>query len=300
MIFNSVIILFLIMIVGFVIRKAGVLNEQLNKGLSGLLINVTLPFMVIASFNMEYDSELMMKALKILVYSILIHVILYFVSYIFFFKFKKDKQAVLRFTTTFSNTGFMGFPILGSIYGPIGVFYASIFNIPFNIFIWSLGVMLFTGKSDIKTIRKTVINPALIAVIVGVIIFRFSIKLPIPVIKSVKMIGDITTPLSMIIIGSMLAEMRIKDIFSDLSIYYGAIIRLVVIPVVIYYALKMFGVDEFIVGICVILEAMPAAVITAIIAEKYEGNAIYASQNVFITTVLSVITIPAVILVLGL
>lgn len=300
MIFNSVIILFLIMIVGFVIRKAGVLNEPLNKGLSGLLINVTLPFMIIASFNMEYDSELMMKALKILLYSILIHAILYFVSYIFFFKFKKDKQAVLRFTATFSNTGFMGFPILGSIYGPIGVFYASIFNIPFNIFIWSLGVMLFTGKSDIKSIRKTVINPALIAVIIGIIIFRFSIKLPVPVTKSVKMIGDITTPLSMIIIGSMLANMKIKDIFSDLSIYYGAIIRLIVVPTIIYFVLTMFGVDELIVGICVILEAMPAAVITAIIAEKYEGNALYASQNVFISTVLSVITIPAIILVLGL
>ncbi|WP_298836616.1 AEC family transporter [Clostridium sp.] len=295
---NQVIVLFIIMAVGFYAKKRKFLNSVVDKGLSELLLNITLPFMIITSFNIKYQAAMGSNARKIFIYSFLIHISLIFISRIFFSKFPINKQQVFRFITIFSNVGFMGYPVLESIYGGIGVFYAAIFNIAFNILVWTVGVMLFTGEKDFKSMRKALINPALIAVFIGLILFVFSIKLSAPIENSLKLVGATTTPISMIIVGSMLAEMRLKDAFSDLSVYYAAVIRLLIVPMIVYIVLKIFKVDELLLTICVILQAMPAAVMAPIIAEKYGGDRLLASQCVFITTIVSGITIPIIILFL--
>jgi len=295
---NQVIVLFIIMAVGFYAKKKKFLNNVVDKGLSELLLNITLPFMIITSFNIKYEAAMVSNAQKILIYSFLIHISLIFISKLLFFKYPKNKQQVFRFITIFSNVGFMGYPVLESIYGGIGVFYAAIFNIAFNILVWTVGVMLFTGEKDFKSIRKALTNPALMAVIIGVILFVFSIKLPISIETSIKLVGATTTPISMIIVGSMLAEMKFKDAFSDISVYYAAIVRLCIVPMIVYVVLKLLKVDEMLLTICVILQAMPAAVMAPIIAQKYGGDSLLASQCVFITTIVSGITIPIIILFL--
>lgn len=297
-VFDQIIILFLIMMLGFFIRKKNIINDDITKGLSELLINVTLPFMIISSFTLQYDSEMMIIGSKILIYSIFIHVALIFFSKILYTKNLKEKRQVLKFITVFSNVGFIGYPILYGMLGEKGVFFAAIFNIPFNLFLWTIGVMFFTGEKNLKSIKKVMVNPATIAVFIGIIIFRFSINLPVSIKSTFNMVGSITTPISMIVIGSMLAERNVKEIFMDASLYYGAFVRLVLIPFLIFIILKFIGTDKLIMQICVVLEAMPAAVITAIIAEKYDGDAVYASQSVFVTTVLSLITIPIIIFLL--
>jgi len=295
---NQVIVLFIIMAVGFYAKKKKFLNNVVDKGLSELLLNITLPFMIITSFNIKYEAAMVSNAQKILIYSFLIHISLIFISKLLFFKSPESKQHVFRFITIFSNVGFMGYPVLESIYGGIGVFYAAIFNIAFNILVWTVGVMLFTGEKDFKSMRKALANPALIAVIIGVILFAFSIKLPISIETSIKLVGATTTPISMIIVGSMLAEMKFKDAFSDFSVYYAAIVRLCIVPMIVYVVLKLLKVDEMLLTICVILQAMPAAVMAPIIAEKYGGDSLLASQCVFITTIVSGFTIPIIILFL--
>ena len=295
---NQVMVLFIIMAVGFYAKKRKFLNEVVDRGLTELLLNITLPFMIVSSFNIEYEATMISNAHKILVYSFLIHIGLIFISKLFFFKLPKNKEQVFRFITIFSNVGFMGYPVLESIYGGVGVFYAAIFNIAFNLLVWTVGVVLYTGEKDFKSMRKAVANPALIAVIIGIILFVFSVRLPLAIQTSLKLVGSTTTPISMIIIGSMLAEMQFKNIFSDLSIYYASVVRLLIVPMIIYVVLRFFKVDEMLLNICVILQAMPAAVSSAIIAEKYGGDGLLASQCVFITTIISGITIPIVILFL--
>jgi len=295
---NQIIVLFIIMAVGFYAKKKKFLNNIVDKGLSELLLNVTLPFMIVTSFNIKYEAEMVSNAQKILIYSFLIHISLIFISKIFFFKAPKSKQQVFRFITIFSNVGFMGYPVLESIYGGTGVFYAAIFNIAFNILVWTVGVMLFTGEKDFKSMRKAVANPAILAVIIGVILFAFSIKLPLPIENAIKLVGSTTTPISMIIVGSMLAEMKFKDAFSDFSVYYATFVRLLIVPMIVYVVLKFLKVDDLLLNICVILQAMPAAVMAPLLAEKYGGDNLLASQCVFITTIVSAVTIPIVILFL--
>ncbi|WP_392486468.1 AEC family transporter [Haloimpatiens sp. FM7315] len=297
---NQVIILFIIIILGYYSRKRGILNKEINKGLSNLLLRVTLPFMIIASFNYKFSPELLHNIKKIFIYSLIIHMVLIPLSKVFYYKYPKDndKKDILRFITVFSNSGFMGYPVLGSLYGKVGILYASIFNIPFNILSWTFGLMLFTKSDNSKNIKKIITNPGIISVFIGIFFFTFSIKLPYVIQNSLELVGSITVPISMIIIGSMLAEVKIKEVFREKSIYYVSFVRLFLIPAITYIILSLIKADKLLINIAVIVEAMPAAAICSIFAESYDKNPEFASKGVFITTLLSVITIPIVILFL--
>lgn len=297
---NQVLILFLIIAVGYIARKIGILNKEMNKGLSDLLLKITLPFMIVASFNYKFSPEMMKNIKSIFIYSLIIHILLIPLSKLFYIKFPKDqdKKDILRFVTVFSNCGFMGYPVLQSIYGNVGVLYASVFNIPFTVFSWTFGVMLFTRDKESRSLKKVITNPGIIAVFIGIAIFLFSIQLPYALMNTLNLVGSITTPVSMLVIGSMLAEVKFSEIFKEISIYYASIIRLLVIPIVIYYFMSFCGIDKFLINIAVIVEAMPAAAICSIFAESYGKNPKYASQSVFITTLISIVTIPLIVMLI--
>lgn len=297
-ILNQIIVLFMIMVVGFFARKKGMINNEVNKGLSQLLLNITLPFMIIASFNIEFTSEILVNGVKLLIYSIIIYIIAIPVSKLLYYRLPQNKSRVLRFITIFSNCGFMGYPVIESIYGKTGVLYTAIFNIPFNILMWIMGILIFTGSMDLKTIKKILINPGIISTIIGIIIFIFEIKIPLPIYNTLNIVGQMTTPISMLVVGAMLADVKVKDVLSDISIYYGSFVRLIAIPLIIMLILKAFGVKDMFLGIPVLIMAMPGAANTAIMAEIYGGDASYASKCVFISTMLSAITIPLLIAIM--
>ncbi|MBZ4664322.1 MAG: family transporter [Caloramator sp.] len=295
---TQVIVLFLIMVVGYISRKRGFINPEVNKSLSELLLNVTLPFMIIASFNFNFSKDMLNLGIKLFLISTVIHILLLLLGSIIYKRFNEDEYKVLWFITVFSNCGFMGYPVVESIYGKIGLFYAALFNIPFNILIWTAGVFIFSGRGDKQNLRKAILNPGILSVFIGLVIFLLSIDLPAPVIKTLEMVGSMTTPLSMIIIGSTLADAKIKSIFEGFSVYFGSFIRLIAIPLTVYFILNLFGLKDFYLSIPVIITAMPAAANTVIMAEKYGGNPEYASKVVFLTTILSVVTIPAILILL--
>lgn len=291
-IINEVVVLFLIMAVGFYARRRGMIDGNINRGLSELLLNVTMPLMIMVSFNFDFNKEMLVTAGKLFVLSLLLHVALFFASDLFYRRHPQDAKNVLRFTAMFSNCAFMGFPVLQSIYGKIGVFYASIFSVPFIIVLWTLGVMLFEGERSPTALKKAFLNPGILAVVVGFVMFSFSLRLPSPVQQACEMIGSTTTPLAMIVVGSTLAEMRFREMLAGRSVYYGSLVRLVVIPLLVLGVLSLLGVKGMLLGICVISMAMPASANTAAFAEKYQSDTALASRCVFLTTILSMFTIP--------
>lgn len=248
------------MFVGVVLRKTKIVTDEVNKGLSSILINLTLPCMIIYSFNFNFSMNMLKKAIIIFFYSIGIHIFLIILSKLAYFKIDASKKSVFKFATIFSNCGFVGFPIAQGMFGSIGVFYTAIFTIPFNIFMFSYGIMLFTGESNLKSIKKSLLNLPLICTCLGVIIFLLSIKLPMPVLKTLGSIGNMTTPISMFIVGSMLADVKLKDVFKGLDIYYLNFIKLIAAPILIYFILKLLGADKTLLYICVIMTAMPTQV----------------------------------------
>jgi len=241
----------------------------------------------------------MFNAGKIFLLSVFIHLFSVIMGKLIFNNFKQDTKKVLWFVTIFSNCGFMGFPVMESIYGKIGVFYSSIYIIPFNIFVWTIGQMIFTGAKDKKVIKKALINPGIISVFIGLLVFFTPWKMPQIATSVLNMMGSLTTPLSMIIIGSMLAATNIRDIFSEISVYYGSAVRLFLMPFIFLILLRSIGISGIVLGVCVISTAMPAAANTVIFSEKFGGNSLLASKVVFLSTAISIITIPVCLLIIN-
>ncbi|KPU44812.1 putative transporter YfdV [Oxobacter pfennigii] len=295
---NQVIILSIVMVIGIIARKKGFMKDQVRNGITDLLLYVTLPLMIVSSFDFDFSKDMLLNAGAIAFYSFIVHGGLFFLSKFLYYKFPKDVQSVLRYVTVFSNAAFMGFPILEGLYGKIGIFYASIYNIPFRIFMWTLGIALFSDSKEGKSIKGLLLNPGIVAVYIGMVLFFFSIKLPSVITEPISMVGSMTTPLSMMIVGSILADIKIKDIFTDLRVFYGTFVRLILLPVIALLALKAIGTTDMVLDIIVIQVAMPAGITTAILAEKYKANAAFASKLVFMTTLFSIVTIPLFIIFL--
>jgi predicted permease len=185
-----------------------------------------------------------------------------------------------------------------SIFGKIGVFYGSVYIVVFNVFQFTFGQMLFTGEKDIKALKKALFNPGIVAVFIGLILFFSPVKLPYVASRVVDLIGSITTPLAMIIVGAMLAEVNIKEVFSGVYMYYGIAVRLLILPVIVLYTLKFAGITGNVLVVCCLLSAMPAAANSVIFAERFDGDSVLASKIVFISTVFSIVTIPLITLLL--
>jgi malate permease and related proteins len=294
---NQVAILFLIMGIGVIARKKKILKDEVKKGVTDLILNISLPCMIISSFNQEFSVDMLFNAASILIFSIGTHIASYSIGKILYFKSSADRKNILRYFTVFSNAGFMGYPVLEALYGRTGIFYASIYAIPARVFMWTLGIMLFTKKKEPNYLKQIFLNPGIIAVGIGVIPLLLSTKFPVVISQTLNIMGNMTTPLSMLVVGAMLADADIKDII-DGEVFYGSFIRLIMIPVATLIVLKSLGVSGEVLGTTVVLTAMPAGTFTAILAGKFNANEMFASNCVFVTTVLSIITIPFIILLI--
>ncbi|MBP2650629.1 MAG: transporter [Firmicutes bacterium] len=295
---NQVVMIFLIMLVGVWCTKQKILNQEINKGLCDLLINITIPCTIISSFNQELSSRALIEAVYVLIFAFVSHSLSILIGYILYRKYQPPIRKVLWFITMFSNCGFMGFPLLESVFGKIGIFYGSVYLGVANLFTWTFGQIIFTGKHDVNSLKKALLNPGITAIFIGVVIFFSPVKPPVAVIKVIDMIGLLTTPLAMIIIGVMLAEVNYKELLCGWHIYYGTAVRLLLMPILTIVTLKSLGVGGAVLGVCMMVTAMPAASITVIFAEMFDGDAIFASKIVVVSTALSIITIPLMTLLL--
>lgn len=297
---NEIIALCFMMAIGVYARKKNFIDDRVEKGLNSILVNITLPLSIINSFYMTYDKSIVDNCKKLIFYSFIIHVLAFVISKLVFCKTDKKRRPIYVFMSTFSNCAFMGYPVLGSIYGEIGIFYASIYNIFFYIFVWTFGYGLFskdiTLKESIKNVMK---NLALWAVAVGGVIFITQVTIPDFLLSGIRNVAGITTPLSMIIIGSMLCSSNVLEVIKDKSLYLISFIRLILVPLLVFIPMKYMGIDPMLIAIPTLIMAMPGAAICPVMAIDNDGDGKYASQCVFITTVLSIITIPLFVALVG-
>lgn len=289
---NGVISLFLIILVGVYAAKRKIITKEINKGLTNILLKITLPCLVVSSFIFDLSEELKGNIIKCFIYSPLVLLISIVVSYIFLLPIKGGKKIIIQFANVFSNCGFIGFPIVFSIYGNEGVIYASIFNLFFTVFLWTYGVILFNGKMKREDIKQVLLNPAIIAVIIGLIIMVLGINIPNVLSSTLDLVGNMTSPLSMIIVGVILGNAKIISYLKDKSIYYSVFLKLIVMPCIIIIISKIINDNSLVSKTLIILTAMPAAAMTSILAESFDKESEYSAVIVFITTLFSLITFP--------
>ena len=295
-IITQMIVLFLVMALGYLCEKIGYVDEYVSKKLNILLLNVTTPCLILSSVSINDISFEKSTVFLILLIAFLMYLILPFIAIILnkIIKIEKENFGLYMFMTIFSNIGFMGYPVTKTIFGESAVFLCSLFNMVFGIFVYSLGIYLFNldSKEKTKFDLKKVINPGMVSSILAIIIFIFSINIPTFLSSTFEMVGSITSPLAMMLIGCSLARLPIKNIFNEYKLYPYTLIKQIVIPIIMMYILRPFITDPLILGLTIIVLAMPAGNITVMFASKYDGNIALASKGVFITTICSFITIP--------
>lgn len=295
---NVQLTLFAIMLIGVIVSKKKMIDGKTRKAMSDLLINVILPASIITSFNQEFTMETMKKSILVLVVCFGIQFLSVFFSKILYRKVPHAQQVVLKYATVCSNAGFLGLTVIGGIYGQDGLFYGAIALIPSRIFIWTAGVSLFTNATNKKeAFKKVAAHPCMIAVYIGFVYMLSGITLPVFLDKTLNAVGGCTTAVSMMVIGAIIADTDIRTVISKLILFYSSV-RLIILPLVTLIILKLLKIDSLITGIAVLIAAMPAGSFTAILADKYNGDAEFASKCVFTSTVLSMVTIPIISLLL--
>lgn len=284
--------LLIMLAVGLIMRKTGTITEAGKKSITDLIINIVLPCNIIYSFMIEFSYSIFISCGVVLLISILIQVMCTAISRFCYNKVEPGKKEVLQYATVCSNAGFMGNPIAESVFGSMGLLYASIYLIPLRIVMWSAGVSYFTHTTDKKALIKRVsTHPCIVAVYIGLFLMITQIQLPAFVTKTVSTIGSCTTAMSMFIIGAILAEVNVKTMISKITLLYSGL-RLVIIPLMVFAGCMIFKVNPLLMGVSVVLAGMPAGTTTAILAAKYGGDEKFATKCVVLSTVLSLITIP--------
>ncbi|WP_067048306.1 AEC family transporter [Methanofollis ethanolicus] len=298
-VFNQIVILFLLILTGYAARRIGVFDDHTTSGACSFLVRVALPALIISSMMVPFSADLLSACEGMLLISVVFYAISLVVAWYLprLLGSSEEEKGVYGFLLMFSNTAFMGFPVVDAVFGKEALFYTAIFNLPFNLLVFSIGILMLTRYKNDAGARfdpKILLNPGIIAVFVGFLFFLLSVRLPMPVEGAVSALGSLTTPLSMIVIGAMLARIAPSEIFAGWRVYVVTAARLLLLPLIVWAVLSPFISDPYLLGVPVIMAAMPAAANAAILAEEYEANTRLASQGVFISTLFCTLTIPCI------
>lgn len=297
---KQMMVLFLMMMVGFIGRKKGILNDNSGKLLSGIVVNVANPAMILsASINKENKIEgkelVMTLGLAVMIFCVFIAVAQLLPKLL---HVEKENIGVYKAMTVFSNMGFMGFPLISATYGQEALLYASLFIIPYNVLIYTYGIKVMQNgerKDETKGLPlKRIFNVGVIACILSLIIYMIDMHVPAVLENTITNLSNLTAPLSMIVIGDSMTTLHIKKLIADKKLVLFAILRLVAVPVIFIMLLSLLPINDLLLGVCLIILATPVGSMTAMLAQEYGGNYELTSKGVTFTTVLSVVTIPLV------
>ena len=297
-VFQTMLKLFLLLILGFVLFKCHIFDEYTNKKISALIVNVASPMLIISSIAGVEGSN------KSIVFLMISAGILMYIGFIILgkiinriFPFPKKDWPVYECMVVFANTGFMGYPVLLDVFGQEAVFYASLIHMAFNFFVYTYAIMCLTkgDDSEFKLNFNQLLTPGIILSFVGIFIYLFDIQLSSVLMDTINSVGSLTAPLSMMMIGSSLAVYPIKDSFTDWRSYVFAFVRLMIVPFVTMIMCRLLHIDAYYANITIITNAMPVGSMVLMLATQYNANVKIVTRNIVVSTLLSVITIPIVV-----
>lgn len=292
--------LFLLILAGVLAKKTGIVSETGRKTLSDLLIYIVLPCNILESFlsGGQMPEGFVRNCLLAVGISAGIQLLAVYGSKLLFRKYPRGEKSVLSYGMICSNSGFIGLPIARLMFGDLGVIYTSVFQIPLRFTMWTAGLSLFTSVSRKDAFRKLARHPCIIAVFVGLALMAVPIQLPGVLSDALDSLSGCTVPLSMLVIGTILADAPIRSMFSRPVLWYSCL-RLVLFPLLIWVLLRPLGLDPTLVNVCVLMTGMPAGSTGSILADKYGGAALFASELAFASTLCSIVTIPLLTLLLN-
>ncbi|MCR4645513.1 MAG: AEC family transporter [Oscillospiraceae bacterium] len=292
-------IMLMLILVGAGCFKLKLLTKQTVTELSGLVLKVVNPIVILMAYQRENKPELVHN----LGWTFLLTVIAYLVACAVAYLGIRDKEGretvIERFSSIYSNCGFMGIPLVMAMFGYEGVFYLTAFLTGFNALVWSHGVMMMSGERSLRSLVKVLTSPAIIAIVVGMILFFFNITLPSLLSETFEMVGNLNTPLAMIVAGATIAQTDLIKVLRKPRVFYVAALKLLVIPLLCIVIFRFLPLDQTVEMTVLAASAAPSAAICTMMSLTYDRNAAYASEIFGMTTLLSVATMPVMMMAYG-
>lgn len=300
-VFNSVLVSFLkiafYIIVGYVVRKRGLLSKEVRKGITDLIMAVIIPCSIITSFAGSVDTDTLKSCIAVFVLSFALSFAGMIVGAIFYRKNPRS-DSVIRYGLACPNVSFLGSPIVNALYGAPGMIYWSVFMVPYRLIMYTYGVACYTRPSGRDVVKKFFLNPCVICTIIGLIIMLAKIQVPAGIISTLNYGGNCLTGLSMLVIGGIVADADKRDLFNKNTISFS-VLRLIVFPAATILVCWLFKVDAVVAGVCVVLAGTPTSTMNTLFAEKYDGDSELSAKLTVITTIASLLTIPLIAALLG-
>ena len=291
---NQVLMLFFPIVIGYAIIKLGVVNESFTKNLSAFVFNVTLPCAIVSAFQFDFERDILIKSAALIFISAAL-VVFSWVLGLVLAKLLRERgfnKNVIVYSMMFSNFSFMGYPIAKAFMGDAGLIYATMFSLPLFVFVQSWGVALINSEGERKFKRSYILNAPLIGAVLGFIMFLAEIRFPTAIDGTISSLGSMTTPLAMVLVGLALSMEPLKKCFTNFKFYIVALIRLVVLPLIVFYGLQVLRIDIDICRVSAIISMMPVAANLIITSAAFGKDTANPARVVLLTTVLSIFTIP--------
>ncbi|MDO4502393.1 MAG: AEC family transporter [Coriobacteriia bacterium] len=290
--------LFIIVGVGYASKKVGWMDQDFDKAFSKVILNAVLPCMILGSVLAAETLPTPEQLVTMFAFGTLSYVVMLVVGLVvtWVMRISHGHRGVFRYMMLFGNVGFIGFPVITAIFGPEALLYAGLYQFPFNILAYTLGAYFLTQDNEygvkVKVSPKVFLSPAVISCLVAVVLTVLGIH-NVPVLgPATETLGSMTTPGALLIIGSSLANLPLRELTGGPRLWISAAVRLLVTPVLVLLLFSQFNLDPVILGVIVILCGMPVATNGTMMCYEYGGDAKTMSQGTFITTVFCLLTIP--------
>lgn len=299
--FNQIVIMFLIILVGIICYRVNLVDKDFNKKLSDLVLMLVNPIVIFISYQRSFEATLLKGLLISLILAVITHFMSILIGQLLIRGKKHSADLVLeRFAVIYENCGFIGIPLAQGLFGSEGVFYITAHMTIFNLLVWTHGLITMTGKSDIKSIRKALMSPSVIATVTGFILFVLKISLPGTIKEALTYIGNMNTPLAMLVAGVTIAQTDIKKLLGKVRIYYISFLKLLFIPIVMLLIYRWFPIPKIVSLSAILMAACPTAATINLFSIRYEKNYLYASELFAMTTILSMGSIPLIMMIANL
>lgn len=301
--------------VGALCFRLGLLSKETTGQISSLVLKVVNPIVILMSFQRDMDPDLVENLGWTFLLALVAYLLAFAVSYLCIRQKEGRETVIERFSTVYSNCGFMGIPLVQAMFGYEGVFYLTAFIATFNAFVWSHGVMMMSGQKSFGSLLKVLRSPAIIAIALGLVMFATQITLPampddpsvwddLPMWKQAvlnvggllreafEMIGSLNTPLAMFVAGATIIQTNLKHVIQQPRIFYICFLRLIALPVLTMVVFLLFPADTIVEMTVLAAASAPCAAICTMMALSYQRNASYASEIFGVSTLLSITTMP--------
>jgi len=300
MVFQSLVGLFLLIGLGIFLAKSGILPTSIASGLSAFILKVTMPCTCfLALVQQSYDPAFLRDAVLMFLTGFLVVLLTLAVSVVLsnVFSIPRSRRGVWAFSATFSNYGFMGFPIILSLLGSYALALAAIFSIVFNLIIYSLGDMVISrdvaSSQDRVSLKKIILTPLNFGILMSLVVYFGRIPLPAAISVPITHLSNTTTPMSLIVTGILLSDCNLREVITDKSLYGCAALRLLVYPFLSLFLLKSLPfLNPMIVSVIVIIMSMPTAASATFLSETKGADSVFGSKVILITSILCIVTLP--------